>query len=111
MTNWHLRGGAMSNINIWELEEKIRSQLASGVRFEGDDVRGPRLVAATVGLNWFAWVKLDEKTNELTVVYIRGATMVTVKAKVRNKKDVEIVGVSLDSICGCRCNCGGHVHV
>jgi hypothetical protein len=94
----------MSNINIWELEEKVRNQLVSGVQFDGDHV------AATVGLNWFVWAKLDEKTNKLTLVYIRGATMVTVEAKVHGK-DVEIVGVSLDSICGCRCNCGGHVHV
>jgi hypothetical protein len=102
----------MRNINIWELEEKVRTQLASGVRFEGDGDRGPRLLAATVGLNWFVWAKLDEKSNKLTVIYIRGAVMVTVEAVVRDNKDVEIVGVSLDSICMCRCRSGGyHAHV
>ena len=100
----------MTKVNIWELEEKVRSQLVSGVRFEGDEVRGPRLVAASVGLNWFVWAKLDEKTNKLTLIYIRGATMVTVEAKVRGR-DVEIVSVSLDSMCVSRCNCGGHVRV
>jgi hypothetical protein len=97
----------MRNINIWELEEKVRSQLTSGVWFKGDGDRGSRLVAATVGLNWFVWAKLDEKTNRLTLVYIRGAVMVTVEAVVHGK-DVEIIGVSLSSMC--KCDCGGRTY-
>jgi hypothetical protein len=109
MTKCSLRRGPMRN--IWELEEKVRSQLVSGVRFEGEPHgdRGPRLVAASVGLSWFVWIKLDEKTNKLTVIYIRGAVMVTVEAVVRDNKDVEIVGVSLSSMC--RCGDRGYAHV
>jgi hypothetical protein len=98
----------MSHVNIWELEEKVRNKLVGGVRFEGDCVRGPRLLAATVGLDWFIWAKLDEKSNRLTLIYIRGMVMVTVEALVRDDKDVEIIGVSLNSMC--RCGGEGHAH-
>jgi hypothetical protein len=98
----------MSYVNIWELEERVRNQLVGGVRFEGDGDRGPKLLATTVGLNWFVWAELDENTNKLTLMYIRGAVMVTVKAVVRDKKDVEIVKVSLSSMCSC--GDGGHAY-
>jgi hypothetical protein len=99
----------MADVNVWELEEKIRSQLASGVHFAGDGTRPPRTLAATLGLNWFVWLRLDESVpKRLTAIYIKGAVRVTVEAIVR-EKDVEIVSVSLDSMCGC--NCGGRGYV
>ncbi len=100
----------MSNdINVWDFEEKIRNQLAAGVRFE-DSERGARIVAVPVDIRWFTWVKYNEKTKTLTVIYVRGAVRVTVEAKVVDvrKKEVEITGVSLDSMCGCICG-GGRV--
>jgi hypothetical protein len=82
--------------SLWELEEKVRNRLVEGVDFGNG-----RRLAATVGLNWFVWIKLDEnvKPKRLTVMYIKGAVRVTVEALVSDDDKVEITSVSLSSMC------------
>ncbi|CAG25655.1 hypothetical protein PyrSV_gp36 [Pyrobaculum spherical virus] len=80
--------------SIWELEEEVRRLLLSGVEFQG------RKVGATVGADWFKWVKLEETNpRRLLAIYVKEATMVTVYAIVSDDDKVDIISVSLDRMC------------
>jgi len=82
---------------IWEIEEKIRAMLLTGVEFPYK-----RKVAASIGTDMFTWIKVSEDTNpkRVFVVYIKGAVRVTVNAVIRDDGSVDIESVSLDTMCG-----------
>jgi copper(I)-binding protein len=82
---------------IWQIEEKIRQLLLSGVEFPHG-----RTVAASIGSDMFTWVKLNEDTKpkRVMVVYTKYAVRVTVHAVIHDDGRVEIESVSLDTMCG-----------
>jgi hypothetical protein len=88
--------------SLWELEAEVLKQLREGVDF-GGRMAG---VAGLTGDDVIKWVKLEESNpRRLLAVYIKDAARLTVYAAVHDDDRVEIISLSLDSMCG-----GGGTH-